>query len=84
MLFRRGGGARQDSGAAQETVTVTATTATTFTATTVNAHNGTVTPFAVVNDPTLIAAIDALAAANQQTVNAFFAVSSRRGDSLTF
>jgi hypothetical protein len=63
-----------DSGAAQETVTVTATTATTFTATTVNAHNGTVTPFAIVNDPTLITAINALAAANQQTVNTFFGV----------
>jgi hypothetical protein len=63
-----------DTGAAQEIVTVTAATTTTFTATTINAHNGTATPFAIVNDPTLITAINALAAANQQTVNAFFAV----------
>lgn len=38
-----------DSGAAQEAVTVTATTATTFSAVTTKAHNGTATPFAIVN-----------------------------------
>ena len=38
-----------DDGTAQETVTVTAVSATTFTAVTVNAHDGTTTPFAIVS-----------------------------------
>ena len=38
-----------DSGATQEVVTVTASTATTFTATTVNPHDGTTTPFPIVD-----------------------------------
>lgn len=62
-----------DSGAAQETVLVSANDATSFTASLVNAHNGTATPFAIVNDPSLPAAIDALALANQQSVVPFFA-----------
>jgi peptidoglycan hydrolase-like protein with peptidoglycan-binding domain len=40
-----------DTGALQESVTVTAATATTFTATTANPHNGTVTPFPIVDAP---------------------------------
>jgi hypothetical protein len=40
-----------DAGALQETVTVTAVTATNFTATTINPHNGTVTPFPIVDAP---------------------------------
>ena len=59
-----------DSGAAQETVIVTATTATTFVATTVHAHDGTVTPFAIVNYPTLVATTDStdkVAAGNTTT-----------------
>jgi hypothetical protein len=62
-----------DTGAAQETVLVTATTPTTFTASTVNAHNGTVTPFPVVNDPTLAQTVKKLAAASLQAVSPFFA-----------
>ena len=62
-----------DSGAAQETVIVTATTATSFTANTVHAHNGTVTPFPITSSPALAAAISSLAAANQQAVGPFFA-----------
>ena len=62
-----------DSGAVQETVSVTATTATTFVATTIYAHDGTVTPFTIVNYPTLVAAIAILVAANQQAVGPFFA-----------
>jgi len=38
-----------DSGTAQEAVTVTAVTATTFSAVTTKPHNGTATPFAIVN-----------------------------------
>jgi hypothetical protein len=38
-----------DSGATQEVVTVTASTGTTFTATTVNPHDGTTTPFPIVD-----------------------------------
>ena len=62
-----------DSGAAQETVVVGAISATTFTTTLANAHNGTATPFAILNDPALPAAIDALTLANQQAVTPFFA-----------
>jgi hypothetical protein len=62
-----------DAGAAQETVVVSATTATTFTATLANPHNGTSTPFAIINDPSLTAAINTLALANQQAVVPFFA-----------
>ena len=62
-----------DSGAAQETVIVTATTATGFTANTVHAHNGTATPFPITSSPALAAAISSLAAANQQAVGPFFA-----------
>jgi ABC toxin N-terminal region/Neuraminidase-like domain/Putative peptidoglycan binding domain len=40
-----------DTGSLQETVTVTAVTATTFTAVTVNPHNGTVTAFPIVDAP---------------------------------
>jgi pSer/pThr/pTyr-binding forkhead associated (FHA) protein len=40
------------SGPAQETVTVSAATLTTFTATAVNAHDGTVTPFPIVSQST--------------------------------
>jgi hypothetical protein len=43
-----------DTGPAQETVVVTSVTlAPCFTTTTVNAHNGTTTPFPIVNDPSL-------------------------------
>jgi GH18 family chitinase len=62
-----------DSSAAQETVVVNATTGTSFTTTTTKAHNGTVTPFAIVNDPALSAALANLAAASQQAVGPFFA-----------
>ena len=62
-----------DSGAAQETVVVGTTSPTTFTTTLANPHNGKTTPFAIVNDPGLPAAIDALALANQQAVTPFFA-----------
>jgi hypothetical protein len=62
-----------DSGAHAELVVVSATTATSFTADLALAHDGTVTPFAIVNDPSLPAAIDALGLANQQVVGPFFA-----------
>jgi peptidoglycan hydrolase-like protein with peptidoglycan-binding domain len=62
-----------DSGAAQETVAVTAVTPTTFTATTVKAHNGAVTPFPIVNDPTLGTGLASLASASAQAVGPFFA-----------
>ncbi len=62
-----------DTGAAQEAIVVSAATSTTFTASLTNAHNGTTTPFAIVNDPGLPAAISALALANQQAVVPFFA-----------
>jgi peptidoglycan hydrolase-like protein with peptidoglycan-binding domain len=62
-----------DTGAAQETVVVSGTSATTFTATLANPHNGTAAAFAIVTDPGLPAAIDALALANQQAVTPFFA-----------
>ncbi len=61
-----------DSGAAQETVVVATTTATGFTTTTANAHNGTTTPFAIVNDPGFIAALASLEAASQQATAPFF------------
>jgi peptidoglycan hydrolase-like protein with peptidoglycan-binding domain len=59
-----------DTGAAQETVVVIATTQTTFTASTLHAHNGTI---AIANDPSLLHALARLAAANQQVVEPFFA-----------
>ncbi|MGH3511530.1 MAG: neuraminidase-like domain-containing protein [Pseudonocardiaceae bacterium] len=62
-----------DGGANAELVAVSATTATSFTADLAFAHDGTVTPFAIVNDPSLPAAIDALGLANQQVVGPFFA-----------
>ena len=62
-----------DSGANAELIVVSATTATSFTADLALAHDGTVTPFAIVNDPSLPAAIDALGLANQQAVGPFFA-----------
>lgn len=62
-----------DTGAAQEIIVVTATTATSFTATTAKAHNGTATPFAIVSDPALAAGLAGLAAASQQAVGPFFA-----------
>ncbi len=62
-----------DTGANAESVVVSAVTATSFTADLALAHDGTTTPFAIVNDPGLIAAIDALGLANQQVVGPFFA-----------
>ncbi len=62
-----------DTGPSQETVLVATTTATTFTADTANAHDGSGTPFAIVNGPALPAALGALAVANQQAVASFFA-----------
>jgi hypothetical protein len=64
-----------DSGAAQETVVVASvsTPPTSFTTTTAQAHNGTATPFPIVNDPSLPTALTALAAASQQAVAPFFA-----------
>ena len=64
---------RLDAGAAQETIVVSATSPSTFTATLANSHNGNATPFTVVNDPALPAAVDALALANQQAILPFFA-----------
>jgi peptidoglycan hydrolase-like protein with peptidoglycan-binding domain len=61
------------AGANAELIVVTATTATTFTADLALTHDGTVTPFAIVNDPSLPAAIEALGLANQQAVGPFFA-----------
>ena len=62
-----------DSGAAQETVVVATTTATSFTTTTANTHNGTTTPFAIVNDSGFTAALASLEAASQQATAPFFA-----------
>jgi hypothetical protein len=62
-----------DSGANAELIAVTAVTATTFTADLARPHDGTATPFAIVNDPSLPAAIDALGLVNQQAVAPFFA-----------
>jgi len=62
-----------DSGAAQETVVVASVTATTFTTTTALPHDGSSTPFPIVSDPSLPAALAALAAASQQAVAPFFA-----------
>jgi peptidoglycan hydrolase-like protein with peptidoglycan-binding domain len=62
-----------DTGANRELIVVSATTATTFTADLALAHDGTGTAFAIVNDPSLPAAIDTLALANQQAVAPFFA-----------
>lgn len=64
---------RIDSGAGAETVVVNAVTATSFSTTTVQAHNGASTAFPIVNDPGFTAALAALAAANAQTVAPFFA-----------
>jgi len=61
-----------DAGAAQETVTVTNATAATFTAVAAKPHDGTQAPFAIVNDPSLPAAVAGLAAASQQAVKPFF------------
>jgi hypothetical protein len=55
-------------------IVVAATAAATFTADLALAHDGTGTPFAIVNDPSLPAAIDALGLANQQAVAPFFAL----------
>ena len=62
-----------DSGAAQETIVVTSVTATSFAATTTKPHNGSATPFPIVNDPGLPTALTKLAAASQQAVAPFFA-----------
>lgn len=62
-----------DTGGAQESVVVTAVTATTFSAITTQAHNGTTTAFPIVNDPSLPAALANLAVANAQSVGPFFA-----------
>ena len=62
-----------DTGPAQETVIVASTTATSFTASTLKAHDGTGTPFPIVNDPALADGIARLAAASQQAVAPFFA-----------
>jgi hypothetical protein len=61
-----------DSAAAQETVVVSAQTATSFSVNTALPHNGTATPFAIVNDPSLPVALAALATASQQAVQPFF------------
>ena len=60
-----------DTGALEELVTVAAITATTFTAHTLNAHNGTTTPVAIVD--ALFVAISALAASSDAVANPFFA-----------
>lgn len=62
-----------DSGANAELVVVSAATAASFTANLALAHDGTAAAFAIVNDPSLPAAIDALGLANQQAVGPFFA-----------
>ena len=62
-----------DTGPAQEIVIVASTTAASFTASTLNAHDGTGTPFPIVNDPALADGIARLAAASQQAVAPFFA-----------
>ncbi len=56
-----------------ELIVVSAASASTFTADLAFGHDGTATPFAIVNDPSLPAAIDALGLANQQAVAPFFA-----------
>ncbi|HEY6315370.1 MAG TPA: neuraminidase-like domain-containing protein [Streptosporangiaceae bacterium] len=61
-----------DTGAAQETVTVTKTSANTFNAVAAKPHDGTQAPFPIVNDPFLPAAVANLAAASQQAVSPFF------------
>jgi hypothetical protein len=62
-----------DTGANAELVAVSTVTATSFVANLAFAHDGTGTPFAIINDPSLPAAIDALGLANQQVVGPFFA-----------
>ena len=62
-----------DTGTAQETVIVTGTTATNFTANTSSAHDGTGTPFPIVSDPLLAGGGRQLEAASQQAVAPFFA-----------
>ena len=62
-----------DTGPAQETVIVASTTAASFTAGTLTAHDGTGTPFPIVNDPALADGIARLAAASQQAMAQFFA-----------
>jgi hypothetical protein len=62
-----------DSGSAQETVTVTKTTATTFSAIASKSHNGTATPFPIISYPQLSTAIANLVAASQRVINPFFA-----------
>ena len=62
-----------DSGAAAELAVVSATAVTSFTTDLAFAHDGTVAPFAIVSDPGLPAAIDALALVNQKAVAPFFA-----------
>ena len=62
-----------DTGPVQEIVIVASTTAASFTASTLNAHDGTGTPFPIVNDPALADGIARLAAASQQAVAPFFA-----------
>jgi peptidoglycan hydrolase-like protein with peptidoglycan-binding domain len=62
-----------DSGAARETVIVSATTATSFSATSTKAHNGTGTPFAIADDPALAGALANLAAESELAVGPFFA-----------
>jgi hypothetical protein len=62
-----------DAGAKAELVVVQSTTATTFTVNLALAHSGAPTPFPIVNDPSVPAAVDALALANQQAVAPYFA-----------
>ena len=62
-----------DSGAVQETIVVASVTATSFAATTTQSHNGSGTPFPIVNDPNLPATLAQLAAASQAAVAPFFA-----------
>jgi hypothetical protein len=62
-----------DTGPMQESVTVLTTTATTFTASTSNPHDGTATPFRITNDPNLKAAVTKLQSANQKAITQFFA-----------
>ena len=62
-----------DTGAKAELVAASKVGATGFCADLALAHDGTATPFAIVNDPSLPAAIDALGLANQQAVAPFFA-----------
>ena len=62
-----------NSGANAELVPVSKTNATSFTADLALKHDGTAVPFVILNDPSLPAAIDALALTNQQAVAPFFA-----------